>query len=39
MIDECGLPDAGPGNDGNHVYQLVGPSSIRSRIFFDVKGT
>jgi len=29
MVDERGLPDTSPGNDGNDIYVLVGPCTIQ----------
>src|SRR5215469_10385284 len=29
MVDQCGLPDTGPGNDGNDVDFLVGPCTMQ----------
>src|SRR5215510_12430430 len=29
MVDQCGLPDTSPGNDGNHVDILVCPGAIQ----------
>src|SRR6476646_7014338 len=38
MVDKRGLPDTGPGNNGNDVYITVRPSSIQeSDIFLSSK--
>ena len=29
MVDQCGLSDPGPGNDGNDVYMLICPGIIQ----------